>query len=74
VLERGEGHRLGLGGEVVRHPHQAQRVDEGRVGGEVPETAPARANALLIVRVTTSRGRPSSRVRALGVPGRANSA
>ncbi len=30
--------------------------------------------ALLIVRLTTSRGRPSSSVSADGVPGRANSA
>ncbi len=37
VRERGERDRLGLGREVVRHPHQAQRVDERGVGGEVAE-------------------------------------
>ena len=37
--ERGERDRLGLGREVVRHPHQAQRVDERGVGGEVAEPA-----------------------------------
>lgn len=39
-----------------------------------PTRPPASAKALLIVRETTSRGRPSSNVVALGVPGRANSA
>jgi hypothetical protein len=58
VGERGQRHRLGLRAEVVRHAHQAQRVDQVWVGGEVSQPAPARAKALLIVRVTTSRGRP----------------
>src|SRR6185369_16318593 len=39
-----------------------------------PTRTPAKANALLMVRVTTSRGNRGSSVIALSVPGRANSA
>ena len=58
VGERGQRHRLRLRAEVVRHAHQAERIDQVRVGTRYPSRAPARAKALLIVRVTTSPGDP----------------
>ena len=67
--QRRPGGGLGQRGEVVRQPDQLHRVDDGRVGGQVAQPAPANANALLIVRVTTSRGWPGSSASALGVPG-----
>ena len=74
VLQGRAGDRLRRGREVVRQADQSQRLGELGIGRQVTQTSPAKANALLMVRVTTSRPRPSSRVNALGVPGRANSA
>ncbi len=74
VLERGERDGLGRVGQVVGQADQPQRVEQRGRAGEVADPAPARAKALLIVRVTTSSGWASRRVTALGVPGRANSA
>jgi hypothetical protein len=37
VRDGGARHRLGDRGQVIRQPHQQERVDHGRVGGEIAE-------------------------------------
>ena len=58
VREGGERDRLGRRRQVVRHPHEAQRVDERRVGREVAEAA-ARERERLAHRPRHDEARPA---------------
>lgn len=73
VFEGGQCGGLSHGGQVVRHTYDTHAVDDALGRGQVATCAPAKAKALLMVRLTAKFGWSLIRLTALGVPGLRNS-